>query len=340
MCSHPIDGYQLDPKYPLCHGNKDNEQCLLNFELDPEYINPSDGHQICSACFSALTPYEQGYYLRPTGRGTSVVNPVASVPSSGYVSPTVSGSGASEVNPAVLALAGPTARAVSVSPSNSKTKSLNRTKGVEQTNGGSGNADSPAAPTGKSREIPTKIIAQIENHFNDGVSMHDVTNAEGLASPWCGYKTVFVNSYVNCEKWLEKSSREIQEKHSKIQKVVLLLPVRSDAEWWHKYVLSKAMATRIAFVENGIKFKGFQQKSPPICFVVLENKTRANRVNLDSVDFYIEEKIALAQRKARNSLKSKGPQKKKKMIRFVPRREIPEGILNQINNQFNSTTKM
>ncbi len=78
---------------------------------------------------------------------------------------------------------------------------------------------------------------------------------DGLTTSWG--RSNFVNPpYKDVAKWIQKGFEEFM--HSKT--VVFLVPSRTDAKWFDKYVLP--YATEIRFIKGRLKFSGHKNSAP------------------------------------------------------------------------------
>lgn len=86
---------------------------------------------------------------------------------------------------------------------------------------------------------------------------------DGLAHPWRG--KVFVNPpYGRSIKWWVR--RCFVAAGSTAELVVALIPARTDAAWWHDFVMK---ASEIRFIRGRLKFGGAKWNAPfPSCVVV------------------------------------------------------------------------
>jgi phage N-6-adenine-methyltransferase len=111
---------------------------------------------------------------------------------------------------------------------------------------------------------PPQLIRELESCLGDTFDLDPCSGAEddriaddiytkeddGLAQDWFG--NVFVNPpFSECGEWVKKAFDEQRNKEA--ERVVLLLPVRLAAGYFHQYV-SKANA--ICFVEGRIDYVG------------------------------------------------------------------------------------
>jgi len=88
---------------------------------------------------------------------------------------------------------------------------------------------------------------------------------DGLKVEW-GYRN-FVNPPYGREigKWMRKA----YEEWKKGKLVVMLIPSRTDTQWWHEYVMK---ATEIRFVRGRLKFDGHKNSAPfPSAIVVFDD---------------------------------------------------------------------
>lgn len=87
---------------------------------------------------------------------------------------------------------------------------------------------------------------------------------DGLSEPWG--KTTFCNPPYGrvIGVWVKKAYDESK----KGKTVVLLLPSRTDTQWWHKYVMK---AHEIRFIKGRLKFGEAKHSAPfPSCVVVFK----------------------------------------------------------------------
>ncbi len=87
-----------------------------------------------------------------------------------------------------------------------------------------------------------------ENYFTE--------KEDGLVQSWT-YHNVFCNPpYDAIDKWIEKGFREGQK-----TLVVMLIPVRTDTQYWHKYIM-KAKEVRLCKGRISFEINGKAQGSP------------------------------------------------------------------------------
>lgn len=81
---------------------------------------------------------------------------------------------------------------------------------------------------------------------------------DGLKQTWFG--TCWMNPPYGKELplWIDKAYRSIILDEA--DRVVCLLPARTDTRWWHTYV--EAAADQVHFIKGRIKFEGATQNAP------------------------------------------------------------------------------
>lgn len=79
---------------------------------------------------------------------------------------------------------------------------------------------------------------------------------DGLKKSWSGHR-VYVNPPYGKEttKWLKKAFDSVYVDRHSAQIVVILLPVRTDTEWFHRYVLH-TKGCEIRFIRGRLQFDG------------------------------------------------------------------------------------
>lgn len=86
---------------------------------------------------------------------------------------------------------------------------------------------------------------------------------DGLNKEWSGVCWMNPPFGAVMRKWVQKAFEESRKNAT----VVILIPVRSNTNWWYKYV----MRGEIRFIRGEVKFKG--QKNglwQPMCIVVFD----------------------------------------------------------------------
>lgn len=100
---------------------------------------------------------------------------------------------------------------------------------------------------------------------NTKCKMYFTPETDGLNHVWWG------NCWMNppygreISKWMKKAFEEVKEKNA--NKVVCLVPARTDTYWWHDYV----MPFKVIFLQGRIKFEGAKYCAPfPSVLVIME----------------------------------------------------------------------
>jgi len=90
----------------------------------------------------------------------------------------------------------------------------------------------------------------------------------GLNLSWIG--NIFINPpYSNIKPFIEKGIAEL--KNGNAEKLVYLLPVRSDVKYWHELILKKA--SEIRFIKGRLNFNEAKTPAPfPTVLVIFENE--------------------------------------------------------------------
>ena len=113
-------------------------------------------------------------------------------------------------------------------------------------------------------QTPDAIYDALHKEFNfDFDPCPPDPERHGLRIKWG--KRNFINPPYGREigKWISKAYWESKDNGALC---VLLIPSRTDTEWWHKYILE---ADEIRFIRGRLKFKGAKWNAPfPSCIVV------------------------------------------------------------------------
>lgn len=98
----------------------------------------------------------------------------------------------------------------------------------------------------------------------------------GLENEWAGER-VFVNppfAVRELEKWAEKAF--LKSRGTAV--VVMVVPVKADQAWWHKY----AMHAEVRFIRGRIAFEGASSSFPgPIAVLVFGRDVKAKMVSME-----------------------------------------------------------
>jgi len=156
-------------------------------------------------------------------------------------------------------------------------------------------------------ETPQELFDLLNNEFNftldpcsqeynNKCEKHYTKTEDGLKQSWKN-ETVFCNPPYgrSIKQWVEKCWNEHNENGTTI---VMLIPSRTDTDWFHKYIMDKA--TEIRFVKGRLKFEnrtfpswrpdGNFKISPapfPTMIVIYNNEPIKNRIS--SINMYQEE---------------------------------------------------
>ena len=96
-----------------------------------------------------------------------------------------------------------------------------------------------------------------------------VWHAERWAFQIMGGCKVFCNPpYSNIAKWVEKAYVEAQKPNTL---AVLLIPVRTDTKWFHKYIYNQQ---EVRFIKGRLRFKGSSNNAPFPSMIVVFGKKR------------------------------------------------------------------
>lgn len=126
---------------------------------------------------------------------------------------------------------------------------------------------------------PTSLYSDLDKEFHfdfDPCKLNHspaplLGSSDGLSEPWG--KVTFCNPPYGRQigPWIKKAYDESK----KGKTVVLLIPSRTDTQWWHDYVMK---AHEIRFIKGRLKFGGAKTSAPfPSCVVVF----KPNGGNLD-----------------------------------------------------------
>lgn len=95
---------------------------------------------------------------------------------------------------------------------------------------------------------------------NAKCARHYTPEQDGLSQLWTG--TVWCNPPYGRQigRWVEKAAQSAAEGAT----VVMLLPARTDTQWFHRYICGKA---EVRFVAGRLKFGGAKWNAPFPCMV-------------------------------------------------------------------------
>jgi len=128
-------------------------------------------------------------------------------------------------------------------------------------------------------ETPQKLFNELDEEFgfnrdpcatpqNAKCGQYYTKEDDGLSKSW-RRETIFCNPpYSQIGKWVEKSYRETNE--SGRTRVVMLIPVRTDTTWFHKYIY-KNMRAQIRFIKGRLKFSNSKNSAPFPSMIIIFN---------------------------------------------------------------------
>jgi len=101
------------------------------------------------------------------------------------------------------------------------------------------------------------------NHENAKCQRHFTKEQDGLSQNWEG-ETVFCNPPYGRDiaAWIKKGFQEAQKPGTK---VVMLLPARTDTQWFHDYCLKG----KVEFLRGRLKFGGSKYNAPYPSMIVV-----------------------------------------------------------------------
>ena len=114
-------------------------------------------------------------------------------------------------------------------------------------------------------KTPKIVFNQLNYEFNfDFDPCPYQADFDGLSVDWG--RCSFVNPpYSNISAWCEKAYNEWK----KGKTVVMLIPSRTDTEYWHKYIMR---ATEIRFLKGRLNFNGSKNSAPfPSSIVIFKS---------------------------------------------------------------------
>lgn len=104
-----------------------------------------------------------------------------------------------------------------------------------------------------------RMLLHKEFHFEGQVDAstksQEFTEEKLLSSPW--YKSTFVvPNFSNMVDWSQRFALESEKGNT----VVAIIPARTNTNWFHEFVLSKA--AEIRFIKGRLTFPGYKSQSP------------------------------------------------------------------------------
>ena len=123
-------------------------------------------------------------------------------------------------------------------------------------------------------ETPQDLFESLDNEFHFGTDVCAIADnakcctyftpdQDGLAQEWSGACWCNPPYGRSVGQWVKKA---LDSAHKNGATVVMLLPVRTDTKWFHRYIYGKA---EIRFVQGRLKFGGQKNSAPFPSMVVI-----------------------------------------------------------------------
>lgn len=133
-------------------------------------------------------------------------------------------------------------------------------------------------------ETPQEFFDKLDEEFhfdldpcatdeNHKCAAYFTKDLDGLKQSWGG-RRVFCNPPYGREikKWVKKSAEEAEKPDTL---VVMLIPARTDTEWFHDYIYGK---TEIRFIKGRMRFSGATINAPfPSMIVIFGDQDETDR---------------------------------------------------------------
>ena len=103
-------------------------------------------------------------------------------------------------------------------------------------------------------QTPSTLYAHLDTEFHFTDDPAPVGGLDGLTRHW-GERTFVNPPYSQISAWVKKSYDESQRGCL----VVMLIPSRTDTQWWHQYVMQ---AQEIRFIKGRLRFSGAKWNAP------------------------------------------------------------------------------
>lgn len=115
-------------------------------------------------------------------------------------------------------------------------------------------------------KTPRAFYQELNKEFNfDYDPCPNDESLVGFFKPW-GMRNFCNPPYSKIKDWIEKGYHE--SLNGKL--VVMLIPSRTDTNWWHKYAMQ---AQEIRFIKGRLKFDDYSQPAPfPSCLVIFKGE--------------------------------------------------------------------
>lgn len=125
---------------------------------------------------------------------------------------------------------------------------------------------------------------------------------DGLSQSWAGH-SVFINPPYGerIGLWVEKAYWETR---SRASWAVMLLPARTDTDWWQSYCVEPMYRERI-FIKGRLKFGGSKTGAPFPSAIVIFGNHLSGTINNARLQAMREERLLSAARRLRTKTKEK-----------------------------------
>jgi len=116
-------------------------------------------------------------------------------------------------------------------------------------------------------KTPSEVYNKLNDEFHfdfDPCPLNDNPEFDGLEIEWGGVN--FVNPpYSRIKDWCQKAYNESR----KGKRVVMLIPSRTDTQYWHDYIMK---AKEIRFIKGRLKFGDSKHNAPfPSAIIIFDN---------------------------------------------------------------------
>tara|TARA_R110002012_G_scaffold108012_4_gene250312 strand:- start:1108 stop:1548 length:441 start_codon:yes stop_codon:yes gene_type:complete len=123
---------------------------------------------------------------------------------------------------------------------------------------------------------PQKLFDKLDDEFNFTIDVcctddnakcinYYTEKDDGLKCEWKG--NVWCNPpYSDIKSWVIKADQEIQKSYC--NKIVMLVPSRTDTAWWHDYVVYQS----VRFIRGRLKFGEHKNSAPFPSAIIIFNK--------------------------------------------------------------------
>jgi len=116
---------------------------------------------------------------------------------------------------------------------------------------------------------PIKFYQKLDKEFNFDYDPCPLkSEVDGLLTEWKG--NVYINPpYSNIEPFIIKGLEEVRQGNA--NKLVYLIPVRSDTKYWHDLIMK--YASEIRFIKSRLNFNESKSPAPFPCVLIIFEKS-------------------------------------------------------------------